>query len=299
MDGIFCIDKPSGMTSFDVVAVMRKLAGEKKIGHAGTLDPMATGVLPLFLGRATRAVSLLPCHDKAYIASFRLGVTTDTGDITGNVTATCPVTASRGQTEREIIACKGEHQQLPPMMSAVRVGGKRLYELARKGETVERTPRPITIYDIRLTGCNERAGEYTMEVRCSKGTYIRTLCEDIGNRLGCGAAMTSLRRTMAAGYSLDGCVTLDDARSLAAEGKLTTRLLTLESAFASLPEAFVTEKQAVRFFNGGELALSRVTGMPAKNGNGPCRVKTGDGKFIGLGFADDHEGSLKILLNRV
>lgn len=299
MDGILLIDKPAGMTSFGVVAALRRLTGERKIGHAGTLDPMATGVLPLFLGRATKAVDLLPCRDKAYAASFRLGITTNTGDSTGRVTGRRPVSVGRAEAERAILALRGERLQIPPMVSAVRQNGRHLYELARRGETVERQPRPISVYEAALTGADEVAGEYEMAVRCSKGTYIRVLCEEIGESLGCGAAMTALRRTMAAGFPLSACLPLEDARALGEAGRLAERLLPLESAFSGCPAAVVSEKQAVRFQNGGELLLSRVSGLPDETFAGTCRVKTDAGVFIGLGRADPETGNLKILLNRV
>ncbi|MDR3552501.1 MAG: tRNA pseudouridine(55) synthase TruB [Clostridia bacterium] len=299
MGGILCIDKPAGMTSFDVVSVMRRLAGEKKIGHAGTLDPMATGVLPLFLGAATRAVDLLPSHDKAYIAGFRLGITTDTGDITGEILTRRPVSVSRDEAERTAREFVGEQLQRPPMYSAVRVAGRHLYELARKGVEVERAPRAIRVYELTFA-CGGAADEYTIAVKCSKGTYIRTLCGDIGERLGCGAVMTSLRRTMAAGFTLADCITLDEARRLAPEGGLDGCVRSLESAFVSLPEAIATEKQAARFFSGGPLLLSRLEFRPSDAAPaGNFRVKSEDGVFLGLARADTQSGELKILLNRV
>lgn len=296
MTGILCIDKPAGVTSFGVVAAVRRLCSEKKVGHAGTLDPMATGVLPVFLGRATRAAELLPCHDKAYLASFRPGITTDTGDITGSVLHTAPVSLTREQVEKAVAACKGEQQQLPPMYSAVRVGGKHLYELARQGKEVERAPRSITVYDIALLKDPDANTDYQISVRCSKGTYIRTLCEQIGERLGCGATMTALRRTMAAGFTLADCVTLDEALVLAEEGRLAERVRGLETAFLSLPAVTITPAQAVRFANGGELFLTRLEGYAGQAG--ACRVKGRDGAFLGLGKADPEAGELTILLNR-
>lgn len=295
MNGIFCIDKPAGLTSFDVVARIRRLFGEKKVGHTGTLDPMATGVLPLLLGRATRAAELLPSHDKAYEASFRPGVTTDTGDITGRVLSSTAPDFTYAQLEQAVQACRGEQLQTPPMYSAVKVDGRRLYELARQGRVVERAPRPVTVYEIALLAGPDENGDCHIAVRCSKGTYIRTLCEKIGGLLGCGAAMTALRRTMAAGFMLADCLTLAQAEELAHEGMLGEHILPLETAFAAWPVIEVTAAQGARFENGGGLAFERLGGpVPA----GPCRVYA-NGAFAGLARPDPQAGELKVLLNRV
>ncbi len=214
--GILCIDKPEDYTSFDVVARMRGICRTKKIGHAGTLDPMATGVLPLFLGRATKACAILPDQNKRYRASFRLGITTDTQDITGKVLKERPVTASAQEVREALQGFVGDILQLPPMYSAVQVGGQRLYDLARQGIEVEREPREVSILSIDLLEESPETGEYTIDVLCAKGTYIRTLCHDLGEKLGCGAALTKLRRTMAAGFTEADCITLEQAEELLA-----------------------------------------------------------------------------------
>ena len=189
-NGILVIDKPSEWTSMDVCAKLRGAFHEKRIGHAGTLDPMATGVLPVFVGRATRAVEFASESNKEYIADIKLGVITDTQDRTGTVLETRPVTAGRTEVEAALAPLRGEILQVPPMYSAVKVGGKKLYELARKGKEVERRARPVTIHALELLeGGDPEAGEYRLRVLCSKGTYIRTLCHDLGQALGCGAAL--------------------------------------------------------------------------------------------------------------
>lgn len=294
MNGVLCIDKPAGMTSFDVVARLRRIFHERRVGHAGTLDPMATGVLPVFFGEATRAVSLLPDQDKRYTAGLRPGVVTDTGDVTGSVLARREPDFTQEDLARAAAALCGEILQVPPMYSAVRVGGKHLYELAREGETVERAPRPVTVYGIGLLG---REGEdWLLDIRCSKGTYIRVLCEDLGRALGCGATMASLRRTRAAGFSLADCVTLEQAEQAAAQGKAEELLRDVETVFLSLPETAVTPRQAARLANGGALAFARLGPHPAR---GLCRVRCG-ALFLGLAEArpEREELAVKCLFRR-
>jgi tRNA pseudouridine55 synthase len=282
LSGIICVDKPAGITSFDVVSRLRHILAERRIGHAGTLDPMATGVLPVFIGRATRAISLLPIQDKSYTATFRLGITTDTGDITGHVLTQSEVNVGRAQLKEAIVAFKGEIMQVPPMYSAIKKDGKRLYQLARKGIEVERESRPIVIYSIELLDTCEN-NEYTINVSCSKGTYIRTLCEDIGKKLGCGATLSALRRTAAAGFNLESALTLEKLDALKEEGTVSGCILNVEEPFMSLSEINVTDKQAIRFSNGGALSLSRIDDAPAE---GLCRVKYNK-TFLGLGLIDN------------
>lgn len=207
MTGIICIDKPQGMTSFAVCSRLRKIFGEKKVGHAGTLDPLATGVLPVMIGGATKFLSHLPEHDKGYRAEFVLGKTTDTLDITGNVTGEFPVNCSEEQVRCALDSFKGKIMQVPPMYSAVSVGGKRLYELARSGVDVERQARKIEIKRLDMLPKNGNA--YVIDVLCTKGTYIRSLIDDLGRQLGTGAVMTALRRTLACGFSLNDCANLE------------------------------------------------------------------------------------------
>nr|WP_325294088.1 tRNA pseudouridine(55) synthase TruB [uncultured Oscillibacter sp.] len=210
-NGILIIDKPAGWTSMDVCAKVRGILREKRVGHGGTLDPMATGVLPVFVGRATRGVEFAEKGWKEYAAGLRLGVSTDTQDVTGTVLETRPVTAGREDVEAALAAFRGDIQQVPPMYSAVKIQGKKLYELARRGKEVERKPRPVTIRELELLEA-ESGTDYRLRCLCSKGTYIRTLCHDIGQRLGCGGTLYSLRRTMAAGFTLAEAVTLEEVQ---------------------------------------------------------------------------------------
>ena len=213
MNGIIVIDKPPRFTSFDVVAVMRGLFGTKKVGHTGTLDPMATGVLPILIGSATKAQDLTPDSGKEYVAGFRLGVVTDTEDSTGTVKETFPVTADEKALESALSHFRGEILQVPPMYSAIQKNGVRLYDLARKGIEVEREARPVTIHELELLEYRQETGEGSIRVRCSKGTYVRTLCHDVGQALGCGGTMAALRRTRVAGFGLDRAVTLEQVQA--------------------------------------------------------------------------------------
>ena len=194
MNGILLVDKPQDWTSFDVAAKIRGLCATRRVGHSGTLDPLATGLLVLFLGRATRAVSFAEAHDKRYLASFRPGLVTDTQDITGRVLERCERSVTERELEEALSAFRGEILQTPPMYSAIRIGGQRLYDIARRGGEVERAPRAVTIRSLELLGRDEN-GDFLLDVRCSKGTYVRSVCRDLGEKLGTGAAMTALERT--------------------------------------------------------------------------------------------------------
>lgn len=228
-NGILIIDKPAGWTSMDVCAKIRGILREKRVGHGGTLDPMATGVLPVFVGRATRAVEFAETGRKEYAAGLRLGLTTSTQDVTGEVLDSRPVHVSPAELEAALEGFRGEISQIPPMYSAVKVQGKKLYELARKGKEVERKPRRITIYELELLGAESRT-DYRLRCQCSKGTYIRTLCHDLGQALGCGGALYSLRRTMAAGFTLADTVSIQDVQE---QGEALLR--PLDSLFAQYP----------------------------------------------------------------
>lgn len=296
MDGVLVIDKPCDFTSFDVVAVMRRLSGERKIGHTGTLDPMATGVLPLLLGKATRAASLLEDADKIYRAEFRFGISTDTQDSTGTVLQESAAPVSHAQLLSALPAFRGDILQTPPMYSAVRKDGKRLYELARKGMEVEREPRPVTIYRLELLEYSEQERRGSLLVSCSKGTYIRTLCADLAQAVGSFGVMTALRRTRACGFTLEQSVTLEQARALSETGSLQSRLLPIEGLFAGDSAVTVTAAQSVRFQNGGALALERLhpAGAPLVPGQ-RVRVYSPAGQFLGLGRADAEQGELAVL----
>lgn len=293
MDGILCIDKPEGMTSFLCVAVVRRLLGVKKVGHAGTLDPNATGVLPLLIGRATKTLDRLPVHDKSYTATLRFGAVSDTLDVWGEVTETGKPLPSLAEVKRALSQFRGDIMQIPPMTSALKKDGVRLYDLARQGIEVERQPRPVTVYQLELLDYNEKEGLLTLHCACSKGTYIRTLCDDLGRVLGCGAVMTALRRTAAAGYPLADCITLEEAKTLAEQGNLTDRILPIETALAAYPAITVTAPQAQRFRNGGALDLVRLKDAVT----GPVRVYDPEGVCMALGVPENGQLKMDCLLS--
>ena len=282
-NGIVIIDKPADWTSMDVCAKIRGILREKRVGHGGTLDPMATGVLPVFVGQATRAVEFAENGRKEYVAGLRLGQVTNTQDVSGETLETHPVTAVRADVERAMEAFLGDIQQIPPMYSAIKINGQKLYDLARKGQTVERKPRSITIYELELL---EQVNEtdYLIRCVCSKGTYIRTLCHDIGARLGCGGTLYSLRRTMAAGFTLDQAVTLADVQE-----KGESLLLPTDRFFAEYPAlTLTTEKQDKMCRCGNPLSIQGVK-------NGTYRVYGVNGDFLCLSQAE--QGTLTSLKN--
>ena len=297
MTGVLILDKPAGFTSFDAVAVCRRLCHERKIGHTGTLDPMATGVLPLLLGKATRAASLLEDTDKEYEAGFRLGVSTDTEDSTGKVLETSGTPVSRELLENLLPRFRGEIMQVPPMYSAVSKDGKRLYELARKGIEVERDARPVTIFKLELMEYHEETREGKLTVSCSKGTYIRTLIADLAKAAGSLGVMTALRRTKACGFTLADAMTLDEAKALSEAGTLEEKLRPVESLFAHLPAITVSGAQATRFGNGGQLDLKRIPAFRKQNppDGEIVRVRGEKGEFLGLGQVQTEKGWLAIL----
>ena len=269
-NGILIIDKPADWTSMDVCAKLRGILKERRIGHGGTLDPMATGVLPVFVGQATRAVEFAENGEKEYVAGLRLGLTTDTQDSTGQVLETRPVSVDHGELEAILPRFTGPLEQIPPMYSAVKIGGQKLYELARKGREVERKPRPITIFSLEVLEQTSPT-DYVLRVRCSKGTYVRTLCHDIGQALGCGGCMSSLRRTMAAGFTLDQAVTLDQAQE---QGEAL--LLPTDSLFSHYPIFLLkSERAEKRVRNGNPLSVSSLT-------DGTYRVYSQQGEFLCL-----------------
>ncbi|MBR4859516.1 MAG: tRNA pseudouridine(55) synthase TruB [Clostridia bacterium] len=280
MTGIILLDKPKGITSFGAVARVRRICGEKKCGHTGTLDPMATGVLTVMLGGATRFCELLPSHDKAYIATFRLGTVTDTLDITGKVLETREVNVTAEQVKEKIKDFIGDISQLPPMYSAVSVNGQRLYDLARQGIEVERKAREVTVFSIDILSENEQAGEYEIAVECSSGTYIRTLIADLGEALGCGAVLTELRRTKANGFDVSQAVTVEELEEKMKNGEIEKVLIPVDKALEEYPVIKVSEAQARRFRNGGELDLQRLK-YPRMLGI--FRIYDPEGNFIGLG----------------
>ena len=280
MTGIILLDKPKDITSFGAVARVRRICGEKKCGHTGTLDPMATGVLTVMLGGATRFIELLPSHNKAYRAAFRLGTTTDTLDITGKVLETREVNVTAEEVRAKLNDFIGDISQLPPMYSAVSVDGQRLYDLARQGIEIERKPREVTVFSIDVLSENEKDGEYEIQVECSSGTYIRTLISDLGEALGCGAVMTDLRRTKANGFGIERSVTLEQLEEATNNGRISDLLIPVDVALEEYPVIRVSEAQAKRFRNGGELSLDRLK-YPRMLGY--FRVYDPDKNFIGIG----------------
>lgn len=295
MNGVIIINKPESFTSFDVVAVVRRLTGQRKIGHTGTLDPNATGVLPILLGNATKAQDIVPNHDKTYTAKFLLGITTDTLDIWGTVLSECGRTATRADILSVLDNFKGEIEQLPPMYSAVKVNGQRLYDLARQGREVERKTRRVTVYSLELVDFDEETQSGTLGISCSRGTYIRTVIDDMGRLLGTGAVMTALCRTSACGYTLADSITLENARKSAENGELAEHIMQTESLFAGYRKITVSDAQAKRFSNGGALDMARTALARANAESGEIiRVSDRQGKFLGLGAADSESGQLKI-----
>lgn len=291
MQGLILVNKPKGITSFKAVATIKRLANEKRVGHTGTLDPIATGVLPIFIGRATALSGLLLDADKCYTATVKLGITTDTLDITGEVLKTATPNVSLDELNSVINSFLGESEQTPPMYSAIKKDGVRLYELARKGEEVEVEKRKIIIHKIDLL--NFCGDEFSFTVTCSKGTYIRSLVRDIGEKLGCGATMTELTRNATSGFDLSECVSLED---LTAEN-IENYILPEEKAVLYLREVNVTEKQAVRFSNGGKLDFKRLK-VSCLLENELVRIKY-QGLLIGLGIAETEkeEIAIKCIIN--
>ncbi len=288
MIGIICVDKPQEFTSFDVVAKMRGICGIRKVGHGGTLDPMATGVLPIFVGRATKALDLMPIQDKAYTAQFRMGIATDTQDITGTVTQEKPANFTKEQIEQTLQGFQGDIMQLPPMYSAVWVDGVRLYDMARQGKEVERAERPVVVHSISLLSFDESTQEGEISVFCGKGTYMRTIIHDMGQRLGSCAVMTSLRRTETLGYNIDQCYTFEQLQVMRDSGELEKALLPIESAFMSCPQITLSQKQCKMFKNGVKLDTNKVRGVEYDK---LMRVVCDD-EFIGLATADKEKMEL-------
>ena len=274
MDGIVIVDKPQGWTSQDVTARLRRVFGTRRIGHGGTLDPMATGVLPVFVGRATRGVEFFEHAEKTYETVLRLGLTTDTEDTTGTVLTESRVSVTEEQLAKTLDAFRGGILQIPPMYSALKVNGQKLCDLARKGKTVERQPRPVTIHELTLL---ER-GENTLRlrVRCSKGTYIRTLCKDIGESLGCGGCMASLRRVSAGEYTIAEAVPLQELLDTDEPGKY---LRDVDTMFRTYPAVTLTANQEKRCRNGNAFSVRQEEGT--------YRAYSQTGEFLMLAKVED------------
>ena len=274
MDGIVIVDKPQDWTSQDVTARLRRVFNTRRIGHGGTLDPMATGVLPVFVGRATRGVEFFEHAEKTYETVLRLGLTTDTEDITGTVLTEAPVSVIDEQIEAALAAFRGQIMQIPPMYSALKVNGQKLCDLARKGKTVERQPRPITIHELTLLEWTENT--LRLRVRCSKGTYIRTLCKDIGEQLGCGGCMESLRRVSAGEYTIDEAVPLQELLDTDQPEKY---LRDVDTMFRNYPAVTLTANQEKRCRNGNPFSV--------KLAEGSYRAYSQTGEFLMLAKVED------------
>lgn len=297
LEGVLPVWKPAGMTSHDVVARVRRITREKRIGHTGTLDPQVTGVLPLCIGHATRVVEFVQELPKTYVAKLVFGVATDTEDLTGTVTERAAgVRIERGELERTLQRFQGEIEQLPPMYSAVKVDGKRLYELARSGESVERTPRPVTIHRLELLEWKPdvELPEAVIQVVCSKGTYIRTLCVDIGRALGVPAAMGELVRTRTGHWTRDNCMTLEEIERLQLSGELASRLVPTDEAVGHLPAVDLDDSSAAFALQGRKLRLEPEASQALADG-AVVRAYAPQRKFIGL-FTWDAETDVLVPL---
>lgn len=293
MNGILCMNKPQDFTSFDAIGKLRGILHMKRLGHTGTLDPMATGVLPILVGTATKACDILPNQDKTYQATVVFGKATDTLDIWGKPLQDYPEQHVTEAALRAILPeFLGDITQLPPMYSAVSVNGKRLYELARKGETVERPTRTVHIDAITLDAFDETQQTATLTVSCGKGTYIRTLLSDIGQRLGGDAVMTALTRTAACGYPLQECLTFEQVAAAMADGTLEEHLLPTDSLFSSYPKLRLNAAQERMFCNGVKLDLNRLRNLQPDQDI--YTVYGATGTFLGTALADRTQQELRI-----
>lgn len=303
MNGILNVYKEKGYTSHDVVAKLRGILQMKKIGHTGTLDPDAVGVLPICVGKGTKVCGLLTDWDKTYVAEVKLGITTDTLDMTGTVLTEQPVQVEEERLREVLAEFTGQLEQIPPMYSAIRINGKRLYELARRGEEVERRPRQITIHELSLTAVNLADQEFTIEVTCSKGTYIRSLCADIGGRLGCGAAMKSLIRTRVGRFALEQAHTLEEIENFCRENPPEKLLLPIDGIFEELASCRVQEGGMVFLKNGNRVAArfchyrtsSHTAAKGAPEDGEQVRMYGADGKFYALYRYDSGDAMYRVV----
>lgn len=255
-DGILNVYKEPGYTSFDVVAKLRGILHQKKIGHTGTLDPQAEGVLVICLGKATKLCDILPDHDKEYVADLLLGVTTDTEDMTGTVRKRSAVTVTEDEVSRRLLSFLGTYEQIPPMYSAIKVNGRKLYELAREGTVVERQPRPVTIRELEIMDI--QLPRVTFRIRCSRGTYIRSLCRDIGEQLGCGGCMERLVRSRACGFQAADSLSLSDIEQFVQEGTLEQRIHTIDSLYPEYPKLRIDSRWDKLVHNGNKFRREHI-----------------------------------------
>ena len=290
-NGIIIIDKEQGFTSFDVVAKLRGICGQKKIGHTVTLDPDSTGVLPVCLGNATKVCDMLTDSDKTYQAVLLLGKETDTQDMTGTVLAEKPVTADEQMVSEAIRSFCGKQMQIPPMYSALKVNGQKLCDLARAGKTVERKARQITVYDIVI--CEMDLPRVTIEVHCSKGTYIRTLCHDIGQKLGCGGCMESLRRTRAAGFTIEQALTLSQVQQAKEEGRLEDLIRPVDTVFSGYPALMVKATAQQKLLNGNALCADDFVFVQEEAFVQPVRIYDSNSRFTAVYRFQKEKGCFK------
>lgn len=277
MNGILLVDKPSGWTSNDVVMKLRGMLRERRIGHSGTLDPMATGLLVVFVGRATRAVEFAEADSKRYSARLHLGLVTDTQDITGTVLEEKQTIVSRQELEAMLGRFRGELEQIPPMYSAIKINGRKLYDIARKGGEVERKPRHITVSALELTGRD--GDDWQLDIQCSKGTYIRTLCHDIGAALGCGGCMSALRRTAAGAFNVTDAYSLENVQRAVNEGWAEELLLPVDSLFSKYESYTASMAQEKKIRTGASTKADAADGL--------YRVYSRSGEFLMLGRTEN------------
>lgn len=287
MNGVILINKPLGKTSHDLVYEARRLSGVKKVGHTGTLDPMAEGVLPVCIGNATKAADMLTATDKAYRAQLVLGMTTDTQDADGEVLTECGVFCEENEIINAVKSFEGEIEQIPPMFSAIKVNGKKLYELAREGKEIERKPRRVTIKKIDIIEIDVENYTVTIDVECSKGTYIRSLCEDIGIKLGVGAYMNTLVRTKSGRFTLQQCKCVEELRALKNEGLLENVLIPTDELFCEYDKVYLNKKQSKLAQNGVAFKFSGLLENEA------YRLYSDENKFLCLSKYVD--GRLKLM----
>lgn len=280
------MNKPKGFTSFDVIAKLRGIIRIKRLGHAGTLDPMAEGVLPVFVGKATKACDILPYNEKSYTAGFRLGIETDTQDTTGNIVKSHDKKVSLDDIKSVLPHFTGTIMQTPPMYSAVSVNGQRLYKLARKGITIDVPKREASVSKLEITEFDEASQTGILNIKCGKGTYVRTIIHDIGQELSCGAAMTSLVRTSSNGFTLDDCTDFENVQKMYEENRLEELIIPVDSIFSELPRINLDEKQTFLYKNGVRLSCE---GYEQKR----YTVYGNDGLFIGTAVTDMENGILK------
>ena len=296
VQGVLCMNKPQTFTSFDVIGKLRGILHLKKLGHTGTLDPMATGVLPVLVGRAAKACDMLSNQDKTYRAEVRFGIETDTEDIWGVQTKAYPeMRVTRDALESVLPQFMGEITQIPPMYSAVSINGKRLYESARKGIEAERPPRTVQVYHIVLEDFDEAAQTAALTISCGKGTYIRTLLDDIGKMLGGGAVMTRLCRTAACGFTLADCYDFAQVETFCQAGTLSSHLIPTDQLFLANPALHLTEAQTRLYQNGVKLSLCRLPEILP--GQTQYRVYDAQNRFISIGIADWETGLFKVKKN--